>query len=266
MPRNIVAATCNLHRADRRPGAKFSDRHHRAAVVQLRSGATSGRIEEVVVANLRQRRRPVRLDDHFWNADGAIAVEVLVESGLQGLQRGAVARDQADQVRQVVAVAVGAPRGIQAGAGVMPRNIVAATCNLHRADRRPGAKFSDRHHRAAVVQLRSGATSGRIEEVVVANLRQRRRPVRLDDLRWTCHREAGPVAPQRPIVDADFHRVGRRSGDALVGQLRKLGRRYIDLLIVRLNNSVENKVAGARIHEPVRGDRISVRISGRKQR
>ena len=54
--------------------------------------------------------------------------------------------------------------------------------------------------------------------------------------------------------------VSARSRNALVGQLRKLGRRYIDLLIVRLNNPVENKVTGARIHEPIRGDRISVRV------
>ena len=73
------------------------------------------RIEEVVVADLRQRWSiPSVWMTTCGSADGAVAIEVLVEGGLEGFQRGAVARDRTDQVRQVVAVAVGAPHRVEA--------------------------------------------------------------------------------------------------------------------------------------------------------
>ena len=110
-------------------------------------------IEKIIVADFCQRGRSVGLDDDSRESDGAVAVEVLVEGGLEGFQRRVVARDRADEIRQVVAVAVGAPDRVQAGAGVMPGDVVAAARNLHRADRRPGAKFADRYRRAAAAAI-----------------------------------------------------------------------------------------------------------------
>ena len=75
-----------------------------------------------------------------------------------------------------------------------------------------------------------------------------------------------PVAPQRAVVDADFHRVNGRSRHPLIGELRKLGRGYVDFLIVRLDDTVEDKVAGAGVLKRIGRDRISIGIGGREQR
>ena len=71
------------------------------------------RVEEVVGAGLKQGGHAVGFD-RGWRRrrrrpDGAVAVEVLVEDGLEVLQRRAGARDAAGEIGDVVAVAVGAP-------------------------------------------------------------------------------------------------------------------------------------------------------------
>ena len=112
-----------------------------------------------------------------------------------------------------------------------------------------------------------GAARDGIEEVVVAGLKQgwSRRAV-FDHQRRRCHREAGPVAPQCAVVDAHLDRIGGRSRHALIGQLRKLGRGDVDFLIVRFDNPIEDKVAGASVLKRVGRDRVAVGIGGRKQR
>ena len=72
------------------------EQHHDPAA----GGGTAPRgVEEVVGTYLRQRSCPVGLDNHLRNAGGAVIIEVLIEGGLQGLQRSAVARDRTNQVR-----------------------------------------------------------------------------------------------------------------------------------------------------------------------
>ena len=62
-----------------------------------------------------------------------------------------VARHCADEICDVVAVAVGAPDRILVGTRDFPGNVIAA-CRLHRADRRPGAKLTCRNVGAGIFQ------------------------------------------------------------------------------------------------------------------
>ena len=73
-------------------------------------------------------------------ADRAVAIEVLVEGGLERFQRIAVARNVRRDAGDVVAVAVGAPHRVLTGARHLPGDVVAA-CRLVRADRRPAAEL-----------------------------------------------------------------------------------------------------------------------------
>src|SRR5258708_6569867 len=78
----------------------------------------------------------MRFEHHGWNADHAIAIQVLVEAGLQRFQCGAGSRHDADGVRDAVAAAVGIPHRVLIGARVLPGHFVAA-CRLLRAVRSP---------------------------------------------------------------------------------------------------------------------------------
>ena len=112
VPRNIVTAARNLDRSDRRPCTELTNGYCCAIIFQFGTGAAVVEIEKIV-SDLRQGGRSVGLDHHLGNSNGAIAVEVLVEGCLQRLQRDAISRYGWDQIRQVVAVAVGAPRRVQ---------------------------------------------------------------------------------------------------------------------------------------------------------
>ena len=70
----------------------------------------------------RRRRRP----------NGAIAVEVLVEDGLEVLQRRAGARDTAGEIGDVVAVAVGAPDVEEPGGSIVEGDVVSACRHARR--------------------------------------------------------------------------------------------------------------------------------------
>src|SRR5579863_5898025 len=98
MPSNIVATARNLDRTNRRPCCSELTRcYSRAAFLQQRAGAAAGVIEKEIIVELRQSRRPIRLD-HRWRrswrwADVAVGVEVLVEGGLDIFQSGTVRTD-----------------------------------------------------------------------------------------------------------------------------------------------------------------------------
>ena len=69
--------------------------------------------------------------DHGWRrrgkrSDGAVAIKVLVEDGLEVLQRRTGARNAAGEVGDVIAVAIGAPDIKETGGGVVEGDIVAA--------------------------------------------------------------------------------------------------------------------------------------------
>ena len=119
--------------ADRRPAGPHTGCDWCAAVEELRScdsGAARDRIEEVVVARLKQGGYAVGFD-HGWRrrgkrSDGAVAIEVLVEDGLEVLQRRTGARDVAGEVGDVVAVAIGAPDIKETGGGIVEGDVVTA--------------------------------------------------------------------------------------------------------------------------------------------
>src|SRR5260370_31627122 len=59
-------------------------------------------------------------------ADYAIAIQVLVETGLQRFQRGARSRHDADGVRDAVAAAVGIPHRVLSSAHILTPHFLAA--------------------------------------------------------------------------------------------------------------------------------------------
>ena len=140
-------------------------------VAQRGARRSTDRIEKIVVPNLDQAGRSIRLDHRRAGTDHAVAVQVLLETGFERFQRRAAARHHADGVREVVAAAVGVPDRILIGAGDLPGNLIAA-CRLLRADRRPGAELTRRHGRAAVAQRGARRSADRIQEIVVPNLNQ----------------------------------------------------------------------------------------------
>ena len=76
------------------------------------------------------------------NADGTVAVQVLMENRLERFQRGAFARDRTGcRRREEVAIAVDVPDRVLIGALQMQRNLITAGC-LFRPYKRPGAKLA----------------------------------------------------------------------------------------------------------------------------
>ena len=87
--------------------------------------------------------------------DGAVAVEVLVEDGLEVLQRRAAARDATGEIGDVVAVAVGAPDVEEPGGRIVEGDVVSASDMLG-ANRCPAGPHAGRDRRAVEHQLRAG--------------------------------------------------------------------------------------------------------------
>ena len=141
-----------MHRADRRPTAKLTDRN--VGALYFSAGPDPLRVVKIeLIRNLGQAGRP----DPVWitvrgRTDHAVAVQVLLEDRLERFQRVAISRHRADQISGVVAVAVGGPHRVLAGTGILPGHVIAA-CRLHRADRRPPAKLTGDDGRACILQL-----------------------------------------------------------------------------------------------------------------
>jgi hypothetical protein len=82
-----------------------------------------------------------------------------------------------DEIREVVAAAVGAPHRVLISASDFPGHLVATRGLLH-ADRRPNAKLASHNGSAAISQQRAGAAAVKVE--VIANARKAGRSKRLD--------------------------------------------------------------------------------------
>src|SRR6185437_6200805 len=97
------------------------------------------------------------------NADNAVAVEILVEGRLYRFQRRIVTRDAANRVREVVAIAVSIPDGVQILAALFPRDVVAAA-DPFGTDRRPsaGGRGDDR---PAVFKRRPRTAADRFQKI-----------------------------------------------------------------------------------------------------
>ena len=144
LPGNLIAAR-RLLRTDRRPGAKLTGHKIRAAKLQRGTGA-SAVIKEIMIGNLREVGRALRLDHRRDKPDLPVAIEILMKAGLKRFQRRAGARHLAHtaDIGDVVAVVVGIPRRVLTGARVLPGDLIAAR-RLLRTDRRPGCQ-TDRPH------------------------------------------------------------------------------------------------------------------------
>ena len=126
-----------------------------------------------MVGNLIQRSGAEGFDACRDKADRAIAIQNLVETRLNSLQRRTGARDDAsDPIGDHVAVAVGVPDRVLIRTGSLQRNLV-ATGGLFRADKGPTGVLTHRDERTAILQLRTSPAANRIQEVMVRNLIQR---------------------------------------------------------------------------------------------
>ena len=110
-------------------------------VIDAESAVSSSSVAPapIVARSYRARKRTRDLEGGAGrdiDAESAVAIEVLVEDGLEVLQRRTGARNAAGEIGDVVAIAVGAPDVEQPGGGVVEGDIVAARGVLG-ADRRP---------------------------------------------------------------------------------------------------------------------------------
>src|SRR6185437_16385312 len=98
------------------------------------------------------------------DTDNAVAIEILVEEGLVGFQRGASSRHNTARAGEKVAVAVERPHLVLAGGRVLPGDIIAAG-GLDRPDRGPVAKFADGDGCALILDRGTGASDFNLEDV-----------------------------------------------------------------------------------------------------
>ena len=134
-----------------------------------------------MIANRHQAGRSKRLDHHGrGKADYAVAVQILVEGGLQRFQSSAASRHNANDIGEVVAAAVGVPDRVLIAARHLPGHVV-TTCCLFRADGRPGPILAGYNGHAAILQFRAGPTSEKKE--IASDLRQAGRSKRFNHRR-----------------------------------------------------------------------------------
>ena len=100
-----------------------------------------------------------------------VAIEVLVEAALDGLQRSARSRSSADDIGRVIAVVVGGPDRILIGAHDLPGHLISAG-RLLRADRHDRGTKLTRHIVRALEFQRGTGASAVIKIKMVADLGQ----------------------------------------------------------------------------------------------
>ena len=96
LPGNLIPG-CRLLRADRRPGAKLTRHIIRAGIFQ-RGARSAAVVKEKMIPNLGQAGRSIGLDHRRGRTDQPVAVQVLVETGLERFQRRARSRHNADEI------------------------------------------------------------------------------------------------------------------------------------------------------------------------
>ena len=115
------------------------------------------------------------------NTDVPVAIEILVETALERLQRSARSRRNAD-IGRVIAVLVGGPDRILIGAHDLPGDLISAGRRL-RADRYPTPGYA-RHIRQIVgtgnLQRWRDRTCAGIKIILISNLGQTNRAFPLD--------------------------------------------------------------------------------------
>src|SRR5258705_149622 len=133
-------------------------------------------------ADLGQAGGTIRLDHRLrrrcGRTDHAVAVQVLMETGLDRLQRGARSRHGGKSIRELIAVIVGDALRILIGAWHLPSHLIPAR-RLLRANRRYLAKLTGHNIRALVFQRWAGAATA-VKIKMSADLGQAGRTIRLD--------------------------------------------------------------------------------------
>src|SRR5206468_610405 len=131
-----------------------------AANLQDRPAAGADALEIKAGPCLHKLRRAKRLD--HWKANCSIAIEVLLEGGLDRPKRCIRPRHLGNDIGNVVAVAVGAPDGVVAGCGILPGHIV-SSAGLLDPDRRPTSPARRSSDLAANLQDRPAAGADALE-------------------------------------------------------------------------------------------------------
>lgn len=129
--------------------------------------------------------RGVSVEHVRENANGTVAVEILIENGFSRDQ-GIVGRRQYATIRQIVRAGIGVPDHELIRTGIFQRDRIAAD-DLLGGHEMPGIKLPHRHRRAEEGQFRAGSHAV-IEEVITANLGQGRRAVTFDKVRAKANR------------------------------------------------------------------------------
>ena len=190
---------------DQRPRRteEFHEAGIRARQVEARAGIDLRRLAHRI---LGQQNVALCLDERGGKIDHAVAVQVLVEAGLQGFQRRAVSRDGTDRIGDDVAAAVGIPHRKLRAACKLQRYLVSGRRRFD-ADRLPCAELARHDGRAAILQFGAdtGAVAGQIE--IVADRDQAGRTGIFDG------RDPDHAIPVQVLTKAGFERFkcGARS-------------------------------------------------------
>ena len=165
--------------SDQRPAAVLIRDNGRAADLQLGAVRRAVREEEIIAPDLGQAGRAEGLDHDRRYPYHPVAIEVLMETGFQRLQRNVGPGHDADCVGDVVAVAVGAPCRVLTGSGILPGHLVTGRGVLA-TDQRPAAVLIRDNGCAADLQLGAVRCAVRVKEIIAPDLGQAGRAERLD--------------------------------------------------------------------------------------
>src|SRR5207302_970780 len=119
-------AACRLLCSNRRIRIELPHHNVSACIFQRRAGPAADAIEKIIIADLDQADRSKRLDNESGgggNADHAIAVQILVEAGLQRLHFPYTTLFRSKRLE--IATAVSIPDRKLIGTGVLQGDFVA---------------------------------------------------------------------------------------------------------------------------------------------
>ena len=131
-----------------------------SAVLQHGAGCCAVGMQVEIPASLAEARRTRRFNgNQRWSADHTIAVQILLETGLDRLQRRIRCRCRSDGVGNIIAVAVGVPDSVLIAAGKLPGDLISAG-RLFRRNRLPGRRHDCN---TIVFERRRRATCAEVE-------------------------------------------------------------------------------------------------------
>src|SRR5262245_51308768 len=215
LPGHLIPAR-RLLRANRRYLAKLTGHIVRALVFQRWARAATA-VKIKVGADLSHAGRSDALDHRLGRryrrcrrTNRTVAVQVLMETGLDRLQRGARSRHGGKSIREVIAVIVGDPHRILIGAWHLPGHLIPAR-RLLRANRRYLAKLTGHIVRALVFQRWARAATA-VKIKVGADLSQAGRSEALDhrlERGWRRCRKTNRTVAVQVLMETGLDRLQR---------------------------------------------------------